>query len=161
MEIRRATLADAGTLSALNADVQRLHAIAFPHLFKQPEGDDFARSFMIEQLADEENYFYIAQINQQTVGYVFARLLDSPENPFMHAWKRIYIDQLSVKPAYQGKGCGRLLLEKVHQLAQENGIDTITLSCWAFNKKAQAFFKKQGFKTYLNRMWRVESKSGD
>ena len=62
MEIRRAGSDDAATLSALNVDVQRIHADAWPHIFKQPASDDFALEFMRQQLADlEHNRFFIAE----------------------------------------------------------------------------------------------------
>ena len=160
MEIRRAGIDDAATLSALNVDVQRIHADAWPHIFKQPASDDFALEFMREQLADEvNNYFFITEQDGEAggyktaVGYIFARIVERPENPFMYAWKRLLIDQISVRPACQGHGAGRLLIQAVRDLAQERGIDTITLECWEFNQAAQGFFRSQGFAKFNVRMW--------
>jgi ribosomal protein S18 acetylase RimI-like enzyme len=153
MQIRKATLADAHTLSALNVDVQKIHADAIPHIFKQPESDSFAVQFMQERLEDPTNLFLIANLDDQDIGYLFARIVDRPENPFMHAWKYIYIDQISVKPRYQGLGCGRVLFQHLRQVTTELGIETILLDTWLFNIQAQAFFKKQGFTTFNYRMW--------
>jgi diamine N-acetyltransferase len=154
IEIRRAKLEDAATLSALNVDVQRLHADAMPHLFKQPASDDFALQFMREQLADEaHNYFFIIEQNREAIGYIFVRIFERPENPFMFAYRRLLIDQISVKPAYQGKGAGKLLIQAVRDLALDLGIDTIALDTWEFNREAQAFFHSQGFVEFNRRMW--------
>lgn len=73
----------------------------------------------------------------------------------MHAWKFIHIDQISGKKAYQRMGCGKQLIGEVFKLAKENGIETIALDTWSFNKEAQEFFKEQGFKPFNVRMWKV------
>jgi ribosomal protein S18 acetylase RimI-like enzyme len=153
MEIRRAKLDDAASLSALNADVQRVHASALPRIFKQPESDAFALQFMQEHLPDALNYFFIASLDGEDVGYIFARIVDRPEDPFMYAWRYIYIDQITVKPDFRGRGVGRQLMEAVRSLAEQEGIDTIALDTWSFNTAAQAFFKKQGFELFNLRMW--------
>ena len=153
MKIRRANLEDAGILSILNADVQKLHADALPHLFKQPESGAFAIQFMRELLPDPDNYFFIGSLDGEDIGYIFARLIDRPENPYTYAWHYVYIDQISVKPAYQHKGCGKRLIEEVVRLAKEVEADWIGLDTWAFNEGAIAFFEKQGFSPFNQRMW--------
>src|SRR3989442_2655207 len=41
VNVRRATVADVATISALNADVQAVHAAALPWLFKTPSAETF------------------------------------------------------------------------------------------------------------------------
>lgn len=154
MNIRRAALSDAHTLSRLNLDVQRLHARALPHLFKPPPGEDFALQFMREQLADSQNYFFICQHDGEDVGYIFARIIERPENSFFYGWKYLYIDHISVRPCQRGRGFGRKLMETVYELAKIEGLSTIALETWAFNQDAQAFFRQVGFETTNIRMWR-------
>ena len=157
MIIRRAVIADAKTLSRLNLDVQRLHARALPHLFKFPQNEDFALQFIQDQLNDLNNYFFICQQDGEDIGYIFARLIERTDNPFMYSWKYLYIDQLSVKVAHRGVGCGRKLVETVYELAKQEGIDTIALETWSFNQDAQAFFRQVGFEPALIRMWHQET----
>jgi ribosomal protein S18 acetylase RimI-like enzyme len=153
MEIRKATTADAATLSALNVVVQKIHADAQPHIFKQPADDTFAVAYMLEQLADPASHFFMATLNGEDIGYILARIVKRPENPFMVARQYLYIDQIAVKPAHQRTGCGQRLLAEVLALAAENEIDTIALDVWSFNQQAQSFFKKQGFTLFNERMW--------
>ncbi len=153
MEIRVATKKDAVTLSALNVEVQKIHADALPKIFKQPETDRFAVQFMLERLDDPLNHFFIANLNGVDIGYIYARIIDRPGNPFMHPWKYIYIDQISVKNEYRRMGCGGRLLDEVIKLAKDNEIDTIMLDTWLFNEQAQSFFRKQGFVSFNERMW--------
>jgi ribosomal protein S18 acetylase RimI-like enzyme len=155
MQIRRATKNDALTLSTLNVDVQVIHAKALPHIFKQPASASFALQFMLDRIDDPLNYFLIGNVGGEDIGYIFARIIDRPENPFMHAWKYIYIDQISIKPTYQRLGYGEQLMEAIQKVASEAGIDTIALDTWSFNHQAQSFFKKHDFSTFNIRMWRV------
>jgi ribosomal protein S18 acetylase RimI-like enzyme len=155
MEIRKATSKDAASLSALSVDVQKIHADAQPHIFKQPADDTFAVAYMLEQLADPASHFFIATLNGEDIGYILARIVTRPENPFVYGWQYLYIDQISVKPAYQRTGCGRRLLAEVLVLAAENDIDTIALDVWSFNQQAQSFFKKQGFTPFNERLWLI------
>jgi ribosomal protein S18 acetylase RimI-like enzyme len=153
MEIRRATLEDAHVLSALNVDVQQIHAEALPHLFKQPTTEAFSASFMAERLAAPSSYFFIAHVDGRDVGYISAQVVHQPENVFMQSRTYLYIDQISVKPDYQGQGYGQHLVQEVRALARREGIDTIVLDVWSFNEQSRTFFAKQGFVTFNERMW--------
>ena len=161
MEIRRATREDAESLSALNVEVQMLHALAQPGIFKVPEGDTFAVQFMQERLEQPGHYFFIAGLEGVDIGYVYARLVDRPENPYTYAWKNLYIDQICVREDYRRIGCGERLMAAVSALAREMGIDTILLDTWEFNQAALSFFKKQGLETFNERLWiRLTSRAG-
>ena len=157
MEIRKASRSDAHILSALNVDVQKIHADALPQIFKQPNSDSFAVQFMLDRLSDPLNVFFIANLQDEDIGYLYARIVDRPENPFMYAWKYLYIDQVSIKPTQQGKGYGQLLLEAVRHLAKDHGIDTIVIDTWSFNTGAHSFFQKNGYSTFNFRMWQMNS----
>ena len=156
INVRKATKADARILSALNVDVQRVHANALPHIFKQPENDAFALEYMIERLLEPANHFFIAEVGDEAVGYIFARIVERPENPFMFACNYVYIDQIAVRPAFQKQGIGKQLIDEVVALTAENNIGTIALDTWTFNKQALSFFQKYGFAPFNERLWRLK-----
>lgn len=153
MQIRRATQADLKAITALNVDVQMLHAEALPDLFKVPTSPDFSAGFITAQLADPDSYFFVGNLDGEDIGYIFARLVNQPENEYRHAMRYLYIDQISVKPGYRRQGYGERLIQRVKQLAAEKGIEMIALDVWAFNTKAQDFFAEQGFVIFNGRMW--------
>ena len=153
MDIRLATLADVEIISALNVDVQNVHAEALPHIFKHVSDPGFAVPYITEQLDDPNNYFYIASIDGEEAGYIYARVVRRPGNAYMHPWNYVYIDQISVKPEYQRQGCGAALIQAVRELAKEQGITTVAIDTWFFNEKAQAFFASQGLTMFNQRMW--------
>jgi GNAT superfamily N-acetyltransferase len=54
------------------------------------------------------------------------------------------LHKIYLLPDTQGKGLGKLLLERITALAKENHSDTISLNVNRFNK-AYTFYKKMGF----------------
>ena len=44
----------------------------------------FAVPYITEQLSAPNTYFYIASIDGEDVGYVYARVVRRPENAYMH-----------------------------------------------------------------------------
>ena len=153
MEIRKATREDTGILSQMNVDVQVMHAEAQPRLFKQPDGDDFAVPFFSELFDNPNVVIYLAE-DECPLGYVVLRVVRREENPFMHAWNFVYVDQISVQPEYQGRGIGKALMARTEELAREEGLDFIGLDSWDFNTEAHAFFYSLGFEVFNLRMRR-------
>ncbi len=153
MEIRVGTIDDAVSISELNVDVQNIHAAALPAIFKPVSDGSFALPYITQCLADPQNHFFIASVAGEDVGYVFARVVRRMESAYTYARGQVYIDQIAVKPAYQGQGCGAALIQAVRDLAKAEQIETVALDTWAFNDKAQAFFARQGFTPFNIRMW--------
>ena len=153
MQIRTAAKQDALLLSRLNVHVQRLHAEAYPNIFRYPEQDDFALSFFEMVLSDPAIHIYIAE-DPQPVGYVICRVAHGTGNAFMFARSYLYIDQISVEPDYHGKGIGKALMERADQLAEEHALPMVSLNSWSFNQDAHAFFHSQGYEIYNVRMWK-------
>ena len=153
MQIRKAQPGDAVLLSRLNVHVQRMHAEAHPDLFKLPEDDAFAVPFFNALLGDPDILIYLAE-TELPLGYVVLRIMRREENPFMHAWQYVYIDQICVQPEFQGTGVGKALMVRSEQTAQELDLGFVGLDSWDFNTKAHEFFYSQGYQVYNLRMWK-------
>ncbi|MEM7131447.1 MAG: GNAT family N-acetyltransferase [Chloroflexota bacterium] len=153
MDVRQATIADAEILSALNADVQKLHADAHPQLFKQPSDQTFPPSAALDVLNDPNAYIYIGKVKGEAVGYIYAEIRTSPENDFRYEMRRVSIHDISIKPDHQKKGYGERLIQSVKMLAQKHDITMVILDVWSFNTNARSFFAEQGFTAFNERMW--------
>jgi len=153
MNIRHATPADSLLLSSLCVDVQRLHAENHPGIFKIPQNDEFSVSFFEEMLANPMTTIFIAEENEEAVGYVFCQVVDRPETPFAYARRFLQIDQISVRPVAQGRGVGAALIERAISLGKELKVPKIQLDSWGFNVGAHAFFEKLGFEKFNYRFW--------
>jgi len=154
MKIRQATSTDSLLLSSLCVDVQSLHAEHYPDFFKIPQSDNFAVDFFDGMLADSTTSIFIAEENGQALGYVICKLIERPENLFKFSTRYLDVDQISVRPAAQGKGVGKALLIQVDALARELNIQRIQLDSWGFNTTAHAFFEQMGFEKFNHRFWK-------
>jgi len=154
MNIRRATPVDSGLLSSLCMDVQTLHAQSHPDIFKMPHSLGFAIPFFEKLLADEKMFIFIVEGGGDALGYVFCKVVDRPENPFVFARRYLLIDQISVRPEAQGKGVGTMLMNQVEETAHGLDVQNIQLGSWDFNTNAHGFFEKMGYHKRYFEFWK-------
>lgn len=113
----------------------RFHQNGRPDVFKNLSDDelkqelisDFKKFKIIEILKDERIIGYLA--------YEFKgkRVL------------KLHVDQLVIKEDSRKKGYGKILMEKVKDIAKENNCNMIVLDCWTFNTNAMAMYEHIGF----------------
>ena len=60
----------------------------------------------------------------------------------------VNIHDIAVHPDFRGHGVGRLLLEKVDEVARDKGCCKITLEVLSGNDRAKAVYEKAGFSAY-------------
>lgn len=154
MDIRRATEADAEALSALNADIQGMHARALPTQFKPPSADTFPPDKIRSLLAYPQVRMWICRVDGKPAGYAYAEVIRQGETAMRPATEFVYLHHLSVAPAYRRRGYGAALLRAVLDLAAAEQIAAVQLDVWAFNAEAQGFFARHGFAPFTVRMWR-------
>ena len=65
----------------------------------------------------------------------------------------IYIHHVSVRPSFRRQGVGTALLAAVRAAANDAGLTLIALDVWTFNDEARAFFVRNGFAAYSERLW--------
>lgn len=153
MQVRLATVNDAETISILNADVQKLHADALPHFFKQPSHETFPPSVAIELIARPDSYFLIGHIDDRAIGYIYAEVRNLPETASCFATTHLYIHHIAIDPRHRHNGYAKKLIQAIESLAHDRGITTIALDVWSFNTNAYNFFTQQGFRNFNERMW--------
>ena len=158
MNVRRATSTDSLLLSTLCMDVQKLHAQNHPTLFKEPLSPDFAVPFFEKMVLDDAKYIYIADENEQALGYIFFKVVERDENPFLFSRRYLLIDQISVRPEAQGQGVGKALIQQVEVTARELEIPRIELGSWDFNIGAHGFFERLGFEKRYFEFWKAVEK---
>ena len=151
--VRRATTADAELVSSLNADVQALHAAAFPWLFKPPGPDTFPPAAAEALLAKPGHVVFIAELSGKPAGYAYAETIHRVETSFHYAHAMVYLHHISVRPECRRQGVGNTLLEAVRSVGKDQGITLMTAEVWAFNEDARAFFRRHGFSAYTERLW--------
>ena len=144
VKIRQATPGDEALLARLNVAVHQIHVEGRPDIFKPPDVAELTE-FMRGRLEDPTCVAYIAEVDGVPVGYTINEVVRRMESPFSNANSYVVVDNISVEPAYRSQGVGEALMERVYQLAREQGIKRVTLSVWAFNARAVAFYERLGF----------------
>lgn len=152
--IRRGTLNDVEVIAELLTEVQRLHAAALPHFFKEPPSDGLSADVVHTFVENPENLIFLAEerdadslpdAHRVVVGYLCAAVRSVDENTFTYANKTCHIEHLSVRPDRQHAGHGSRLMQAVRAYAEEQGATILSLDVWDFNQKAQRFFQGQGY----------------
>ncbi len=154
MKIRQAIAMDSLLLSSLCMDVQSLHAKHHPDFFKIPTSDDFAASFFDGMLAEPTISIFLAEENGLALGYILCKLIERQENAFAFAMRYLLVDQISVRPAEQGKRVGKALIKQAESLALELNLQRVQLDSWDFNIGAHEFFEKIGFEKFDYKFWK-------
>lgn len=151
--IRRASKHDAATLSALNADVQGVHAAAMPWLFKPPGPDTFPLAAAADILTGPENFVFIAEVDGMPAGYAYAEIIHRPETSFHYAHDLLYLHHITVRPDHRRRGLGGALIDAVQEAAERRCNGFVALDVWTFNEGARAFFRRSGFAPFSERLW--------
>jgi diamine N-acetyltransferase len=155
IEIRRATIDDAEVIATLCAPVQQIHVDARPDFFRSWSSGAVSAEIVnhfVDILYNPDHYVFIAALEGDPVGYIYAQIISRPENPFTHELNYIMVDQMSVSPEHRSQGYGELLMKRVFDLAREKRISRVMLIVWSFNERAREFYQRLGFATSMERM---------
>lgn len=153
VEVRQAGESDANLLSLLNRDVQALHAGALPERFKPPGPDTFPPEEVRRILLEPRNLIFVAEIDGTPAGYAWAEFVHVAESPLRRAWDEVHLHHISVHPDFRRRGVAAALLDRVKESGRAQGIHLVTLQAWFFNENTRAFFRRQGFVPYMERLW--------
>jgi ribosomal protein S18 acetylase RimI-like enzyme len=149
--IRPATVADQVAIAELNAVVQQMHHDVAPEWFKPPEMEAIVDYFG-QALRSEALRAFVVEADGAVRGYALARLQKQPETALTHGGLVVELDQISVDPAYRGRGLGRQLIDQVKWLASDVGAARLQLTVWELNRHAREVFERAGFAAMTTRM---------
>jgi ribosomal protein S18 acetylase RimI-like enzyme len=152
LKIRRATRDDIPVLCDLSGAIQEGHREAHPDYFKPHESTPQMIEEYQAHLADANTYVYIGEVDGKVVGHIIGQVIDKPENSYMYAVRYLYVAEMGVSTEHRSAGYGEQLMQQVFELAKSLNIRRVILNVWAFNERAIAFYKRQGFKVRDMRM---------
>ena len=110
--------------------------------------DYLAQNFSVarteEELSSPANQFLRADLAGELVGYAKLHQGTAPE--FVTGDRPVELSQIYVSADQQGHGVGRALMQGCIDAARESGCETMWLGVWERNSKAQAFYRRWGFR---------------
>ncbi|HYO14987.1 MAG TPA: GNAT family N-acetyltransferase [Thermoanaerobaculia bacterium] len=146
LTLRPATAREANLLAALGA---RTFCEAFaadnrPEDMEAYLASAFTPSRLESELADPQTRFFLAEIEGEAVGYAKLHFGKAPEcvtGPDPMEVARFYVVH-----EWHGRGVAGSLMRACIDAAREAGARTLWLAVWEHNGRAQAFYRKWGFR---------------
>ena len=139
--VRLPRLQDYERVSQIMDQVQQLHVKWRPDVYKP--ASPLITMDMFEAILKDGNW-YVAEADGVVVG-ILELMKRHVESPAQVTKDVLFISTMAIDEKYRGKGIGHLFFEKVKQLKQEKGYDTIELQVNAKNRLAYEMYRKYGF----------------
>ena len=145
MYVRRAEKKDIKGLLDLLVQVDMVHHIGRPDLFKGP-----ATKYNAEELekiiaCDDTPVFICTDESGFVYGHAFCISKQVIGDSVLTDIKTLYIDDICVDENNRGKHIGTMLYEYVREYAKNGGFYNITLNVWSCNPGAVKFYESLGF----------------
>ena len=147
MKIRRAEEKDIPQMLELLRQVNLVHHIGRPDLFKKATkytGDE------LKTILNDKNrpIFGAVDDNDIMVGYAFCVHQQHIGSNLLTDVKTLYIDDICVDENTRGQHVGKAIYDYVISWAKENGYYNVTLNVWNCNEGAMKFYEALGMKPY-------------
>ncbi|NJO43851.1 MAG: GNAT family N-acetyltransferase [Cyanobacteria bacterium CRU_2_1] len=149
--IDAATAEDYDALCQLFDEVDALHRQRLPHLFQKIEPVR-EQDYFLDLVADENVGLFVARAGKAPIGFVNAVLQEAPALPLFIPRRYAIVNDITVVARYRTSGVGRMLMDRVHQWAQDKGAIAVELAVYEFNQGAIAFYERLGYETLSRRM---------
>ena len=100
--------------------------------------DERLKNILIESMSEDN--FLVIECDNKIIGYASYKIKEKNSN------KLLWIDELVIDDDFQGKGFGKIIINKLEDLSKKEDCKSIEFFCWEFNKKAQEIYKYLGYK---------------
>ena len=148
--IRRANKGDIGRIIELLHQVNMVHHVLRPDLFK-PHTTKYDEQQLDSMLSDSQKPIFVYD-DGQVQGYALCQLSEVKGDKLLEDTKMLYIDDICVDEAARGKHVGKTLYEYVRDYACSIGCHNITLNVWEGNDPALSFYKNMGMQVQKTTM---------
>lgn len=112
------------------------HLSQIVEIEKNTFDEPWTLGMLLPELENENAYYLVGLIDDSVICYGgFHKVLDEAQ-----------IANIAVREDMRGQGLGRLLMQKLLELAKQNGIKAITLEVKDSNEPAVRLYKSLGFK---------------
>jgi ribosomal protein S18 acetylase RimI-like enzyme len=151
IHIREATKEDYLDLLPIASESQAQHAEAHPERFQRGVAG-LPEDYFLSLLEDEASTVYVAEVEKRIGGYVIVEFQHESYLDILIPRDVAFIRDITVLRAHQGKGVGHLLFQQCVEWAKAKGAASLDLMVWNFNKRAIAFYERQGMETLTRTM---------
>ncbi|WP_456371466.1 GNAT family N-acetyltransferase [Thermodesulfatator atlanticus] len=129
-------------IKPLASELKRIYLEAYQddylYAYREPQR---VKRYLKWLIKHADGGFWVAFVNDKPVGFIAIQ----PDCRF-HGEIVPEIHELVVDPAYQGRGIGKLLIQKALDFLSEKGFDRVALWVGERNEDAKRFYEKLGFR---------------
>ena len=151
IHIREATKEDFLDLLPIASESQAQHVEAHPDRFQRGVAG-LPEDYFLGLLEDEASAVFVAEVERRIAGYVIVEFQHESYLDILIPRDVAFIRDITVLRTHQGKGVGHLLFQQCVEWAKARGAASLELMVWNFNKRAVAFYERQGMETLTKTM---------
>ena len=148
--IRKASKKDIGRIIELLHQVDMVHHVIRPDLFK-PNTTKYNEQELEALLEDDSKPVFVFD-DGIVQGHAFCLITEVRDDKLLEDIKTLYIDDICVDEKARGRHVGKALYEHVRDYALSIGCNNITLNVWEGNDPAWSFYKHMGMKVQKTTM---------
>jgi ribosomal protein S18 acetylase RimI-like enzyme len=149
--VRRANKNDIGRIIELLHQVDMVHHVIRPDLFK-PNTTKYNEQELEVLLEDDNKPVFVFDSGNDVLGHAFCLITEVRGDKLLQDIKTLYIDDICVDEKARGKHVGKALYEFVLDYALSIGCNNITLNVWEGNDPALSFYRNMGMKVQKTTM---------
>ncbi len=147
IQFRKCTIEDLSILSTL---AKETFVAAFGTQNTKEDMDAYVLdAFTLEkvkaELTNPYSIFYFVQEEQKIIGYLKLNIETAQSEPIDNG---LEVERIYLLAAYQGKGIGQLMMDKVFEVAKNLNKMRLWLGVWGKNYGAVRFYERNGFKKF-------------
>lgn len=157
--IRPALETDYAAFIALYIEINNFHAAEHPEVFAHIQQPPKTPEEFLSMIHDPSQAVFVAEVEGQVIGWTQVILREAPPLVIMTPRRFGVVDTLVVGAGFRRRGIGRALMERAEEWARQQGIDTLELGVWEFNKGAIALYEELGYRTFSRKMRKRIGKS--
>jgi ribosomal protein S18 acetylase RimI-like enzyme len=151
VKIRPANTRDIDDIVRLWCELAQFHADLDPRFALREDADRSFRDFAAHLVEGAESTVLCAWVGGEMVGFVSMEIQIPPPVMRFSRFAMIY-DQV-VNARYRRSGIGGQLFTAARGWCKDRGMSIIQLSVAPWNPVAVGFWRKMGFRPYLDRLW--------
>lgn len=100
------------------------------------------QEYFTKLLKNEKSLGLLAERNGEVIGYLVGYLMRSSR---LRPVKLAELESMYVREEYRSQGVGRQLVERFLEWIREQGGERVSVTAYAANERAIAFYRKMGF----------------
>jgi len=155
IEFRECTVQDIDTLSALGRETYHDTFAAMNTLKNMRTYLDtaFNRETLLKELLAEHSQFLFLFCDDELAGYLKLNEEDAQTDMYEH--EALEIERIYLRSVFQGRGLGKVLIEKAMESARSKNKSYVWLGVWKRNRNAVAFYRRMGFTVFGSHDFRM------